>query len=564
MSIRQRNAHFKDWAAVCKALNISYSTDEAANEAAARTALESSDNQFYYYVCYIKSANTIYTHGEFYDCSYGKDEEGIAAALSSLATEKIGADSLKTINNNSLVGSGNINISDIYISSVTLDEVKNWSNAGGYFPDHNIGDAINTGKTIVFPYASGISCGVVYNITNNVMYIKDPYGPNIKFQFSWESAGEYPIRGLTVSTFTPSFEEISKISTKQDKLVNQTNIKSINGISLLGRGDITITGADKYEYLDYVIPEGDQYCGDDDYWVPSVKLENLIGVEDTNGNVVAGVYGGRTSDFNDIGASDDTHGTLAFFAGTSDINDVANAPTKIYQDGTLETSKLSATGGNVGVFNIDENQYLRASNDTSETEISHLGIGMVSRNSSGSTEKQVLISGTGGTASTTISNSRSTSSGQNIGLSVQASGSTSSSWNNSIGNNLAIYVSSGDITHDGGAFRGFRPKVRVITSSATLTNYDNIICTNNLNGVITLTLPSNPVDSQMYVIRRLQSDKQENSDVKIYGNGAKIITQHLSNAVSTTDIIPYNNAMVLHYVGVISGIKYWIANYMTY
>ena len=24
------------------------------------------------------------------------------------------------------------------------------------------------------------------------------------------------------------------------------------------------------------------------------------------------------------------------------------------------------------------------------------------------------------------------------------------------------------------------------------------------------------------------------------------------------------NAMVLHYIGVINGIKYWIANYMTY
>lgn len=564
MSIRQRNAHFKDWAAVCKALDISYSTDEAANEAAARTALESSDNQFYYYVCYIKSANTIYTHGEFYDCSYGKDEEGIAAALSSLATEKIGADSLKTINNNSLVGSGNINISDIYISSVTLDDVKSWSNAGGYFPDHNIGDAINTGKTIVFPYAGGISCGVVYNITNNVMYIKDPYGPNIKFQFSWESAGEYPIRGLVVNTFTPSFEEISKISTKQDKLVNQTNIKSINGKSLLGSGNITITSADKYDYLDYVIPEGEQYCGENDDWVPSVKLDNLIGVEDSNGNVVAGVYGGGTSEFNDIGASDDTHGTLAFFAGTSDINDVANAPTKIYQDGTLETSKLSATGGNVGVFDIDENQSLTARDDTSTTTIDQNTFSMISTNS-GRTAKQVIFD-TQGTYYTTasINNMFPTTSSRNVGLSVSASGSTSTSWNNSTGNNVAISVESGDISHSEGAFRGFRPKVRIVTSSTTLTNYDSIICTNNTSGVITLTLPSSPVDSQMYVIRRLQSNKQQNSDVKVYGNGAKIITHHLADAVSTTDVISYNNAMVLHYIGVIDGTKYWIANFMTY
>ena len=110
MSIRQRNAHFTNWAAVCKAFNLSYSSDEVANEATARTALESSDNKFYYYVCYIKSAQVIYTHGEFYDCSYGKDEEAIAAALSSLATTKVGSDNLKTINGESLVGAGDLEL----------------------------------------------------------------------------------------------------------------------------------------------------------------------------------------------------------------------------------------------------------------------------------------------------------------------------------------------------------------------------------------------------------------------------------------------------------------------
>ena len=66
MSIRQRNAHFTDWAAVCRALNV-------ATESEARTALESSDNPFYYYVCYIKSTKEIYTHGQFYNCSGNED-----------------------------------------------------------------------------------------------------------------------------------------------------------------------------------------------------------------------------------------------------------------------------------------------------------------------------------------------------------------------------------------------------------------------------------------------------------------------------------------------------------
>lgn len=145
MSIRQRNAHFKDWAAVCKALSLSYSTDEVANEATARTALESSDNQFYYYVCYIKSAQIIYTHGEFYDCSYGKDEEAIAAALSSLATTKVGADNLKTINGESLVGAGDITTYRQYILEffvVDLNNVKD-NLSGLYFPLDSLKLAIN-------------------------------------------------------------------------------------------------------------------------------------------------------------------------------------------------------------------------------------------------------------------------------------------------------------------------------------------------------------------------------------------------------------------------------------
>ena len=96
MSIRQRNAHFTDWAAVCKALHVN-------TESEARTALESSDNTFYYYVCYIKSTKEIYTHGQIYSCSGNDDlldlinelttevvenEEVTARALSELSENK--------------------------------------------------------------------------------------------------------------------------------------------------------------------------------------------------------------------------------------------------------------------------------------------------------------------------------------------------------------------------------------------------------------------------------------------------------------------------------------------
>ena len=80
MSIRQRNAHFTDWAAVCRALNT-------ATESEARTALESSDNPFYYYVCYIKSTKEIYTHGQFYNCAEHEDLLHLIQTLAEEVTE---------------------------------------------------------------------------------------------------------------------------------------------------------------------------------------------------------------------------------------------------------------------------------------------------------------------------------------------------------------------------------------------------------------------------------------------------------------------------------------------
>ena len=96
MSIRQRNAHFKDWAAVCKALNVN-------TESEARAALESSDNTFYYYVCYIKSTKEIYTHGQIYNCS-GTSEE-ILNLINALTeevaeNEEVTAKALSDLNEN--------------------------------------------------------------------------------------------------------------------------------------------------------------------------------------------------------------------------------------------------------------------------------------------------------------------------------------------------------------------------------------------------------------------------------------------------------------------------------
>lgn len=72
MSIRARNVHFSNWAKVVEALSEKGVTDKAS----AKTFLASStNNPFYYSVCYIRDTKEIYTHGQFYSCSAYNDSE---------------------------------------------------------------------------------------------------------------------------------------------------------------------------------------------------------------------------------------------------------------------------------------------------------------------------------------------------------------------------------------------------------------------------------------------------------------------------------------------------------
>ena len=294
--------------------------------------------------------------------------------------------------------------------------------------------------------------------------------------------------------------------------------------------------------------------------VNGASLAQLLGVKDTANNVVAGLYGGADDELNNSGLVDSTKGILMFFAGAKTLQDVAQSATRIYQDGTLETNKIVANGGKLGVFEIDPNDgyQLKSIEDGSTMELRGKGIAFTS-----DAMQLAIRSNVGGNViyPLTISNQTQNAGGTNAGISIYVGGATG---NDLMGNNVALLIGKGDISVQSGAYRGFRPKVRIVTESEILSRFDNIICTNNTNGAITLKLPSSPEDSQMYVIRRLQSDKQSNSDVRVDGNGAKIITHHLAEAKDISDVIAYNNAMVLHYIGVINGTKYWIANFMTY
>lgn len=69
------------------------------------------------------------------------------------------------------------------------------------------------------------------------------YNINAYRNSAWSVVGEFDLQ-KALESFAKSSDLTSGLATKQDTLVNQSNIKSINGISLLGSGDIEIGGGD--------------------------------------------------------------------------------------------------------------------------------------------------------------------------------------------------------------------------------------------------------------------------------------------------------------------------------
>lgn len=85
-------------------------------------------------------------------------------------------------------------------------------------------------------------------------------------------------------------------------------------------------------------------------------LSSLLGVKDDNDNIVAGLNG------TDLG-KDTNHGKALVFAGSTNLNNISGAKTKIYEDGTVETNELIAKDGcKIGAFEINNHQQMIYSN----------------------------------------------------------------------------------------------------------------------------------------------------------------------------------------------------------
>ncbi|MCM1250263.1 MAG: hypothetical protein NC209_03840 [Alistipes sp.] len=265
---------------------------------------------------------------------------------------------------------------------------------------------------------------------------------------------------------------------------------------------------------------------------PSGLIENtatisqLLAVKDStnaNANIVAGIYGGGVSELEANGFKDSAHGKLMIFAGASDVNNVKTAGTRIYEDGTIITSKLIATNaeitGNIdatsGTFGPLEFRAGKLSTTSTEYGARTTTIG------GGGTwwEDKFSFNGEKHSYSVIIGNTWAYTGGENNPISITCD-STSETYSNigirldvggtiynnslSTAGNHAIFIDNGDISILKGRIRGFRLNTVRITYSQTIRIMDSILLVNSTSA-ITLTLPSAPEDGQLYFIKKINT-----------------------------------------------------------
>jgi hypothetical protein len=89
-------------------------------------------------------------------------------------------------------------------------------------------------------YAGTTSDGMLYS-TDWVIFNNKADKSNTLSGYGITNAYTKTEIDTTLGTYTNTMGLTNLLSTKQDELINQQNIKSINGVSILGTGDLTIT-----------------------------------------------------------------------------------------------------------------------------------------------------------------------------------------------------------------------------------------------------------------------------------------------------------------------------------
>lgn len=272
------------------------------------------------------------------------------------------------------------------------------------------------------------------------------------------------------------------------------------------------------EYIEELFPKGNIIA-------EGAIFGKLLGVVDSNENILAGLNG------TDLGR-DSEHGKALLFAGSKNVHDIPTAKTRIYEDGTIQTSSLEATKGKIGGFDLDNwlsaHCVLLIQNkqplETTDIYFNEAGLRYnyakkVINSPLGSlpTEGKIettdirqfnlsmfppLSAATKDHSMVEITKLHTPTSNtpeinkqfQNIGIKVDVRGANNGFKLNYNYGNYAIMAVSG-------MFAGFRPAVRCISESTQLTTIDHtIIIDCPLENSIVITLPTNAELGQEYEI----------------------------------------------------------------
>lgn len=150
-------------------------------------------------------------------------------------------ETIKTINNESILGKGNIEIPTIYITDFTVYELLELADNRIESINSNISlleIALLQGRNILVPYDKDASTGyaLLTGYVEDLVYFKI-------FLNSGEILGQVLKRSTSISNEVGEVTFHSRDS-KQDTLISGENIKTINGESILGEGNISITGSE--------------------------------------------------------------------------------------------------------------------------------------------------------------------------------------------------------------------------------------------------------------------------------------------------------------------------------
>ncbi len=262
--------------------------------------------------------------------------------------------------------------------------------------------------------------------------------------------------------------------------------------------DVPKTLAGRISDIDYIKEIFPTSTGD-----VGALLANMVGIKNGGSDVLALLNGGTF-------ANDATHGKLVVATGIPTTGGTLEqrtrlAKTRIYEDGTIDTSKLIArNGAQVGSFKIVAQgnfSGLRGSDGYGELFLQGSKMDFQGTHSTRQKGAGFNVSGSlleEDTAVLYLTSVYTQSSARpaypNTCLSLKASGETNY---NGIAGNFAIKCIDG-------FFAGLRPLVRKLTTSTTLTIYDHTII---VEKALTVTLPLNPPDGQEYLIYKNTYDR---------------------------------------------------------